>query len=305
MEGRPIEEIIIDFPRNLGNSSSDANFLANLWHSIKNRKNTKIVFDIKNTNNFSINVCSSLGLILEKVKLRSNKIYFRNVPANLKKILVHNDFLKCIEEKNDNWNNNNFLAYKKFNIKEKESFEEYLIDTISIFVNENSLNCNIKDIVRATSEIFVNVKMHTKSNEVVTCGYYDNLKKEMYFTISNHGITIAKNIEDKNGYVFNKDVEAIEWALKKSNSTRDDTEIGGLGFYKTREFIKEIKGNMWICSGRGYWYQGDENTEKCEIKSSFPGTSVTFKIPLDDMYKQKQDININIISLDEIIGGDV
>ena len=178
-----------------------------------------------------------------------------------------------------------------------------LMIIIGAFVSKNFLLCNIKDIVRAMSEIFVNVKMHTESREVVTCGYYDEVKKQIYFTISNHGITISKNIEERNRYIFKRDIDSIEWAIKKSNSTRDNTEIGGLGLYNTIDFIKEIKGEIWICSGRGFWHQSNYNIEKYENKSSFPGTIITFNIPLDYLSSNMEEVCIDVISLEEIIGG--
>lgn len=305
MEESRIEEIIIDFPRNLENNSNDISFLSNLWHSLKNRKNTKIIFDLENTKHLSVNVCSSLGLILEKIKLRKNQIYFRKIRNEIKKVLFSNEFLKGIENENSNWNRGNFLAYKKFSVRDKSKFEEYLIENIRVFVEENTLSCDIKEVARAISEMFANIKMHTNSKDVVTCGYYEEVDKEMYFTISNHGITIAKNIEKINEYLFKEDIEAIEWSIKKSSSTRKDTETGGLGLYTTRKFIKEIRGSMWIVSGRGYWYENDNNIEKYEMKSYFPGTIITFRLPLNYIRDINEELSGDIISLNDIIGGEL
>ena len=278
------------------------NFLANLWHSLKNRKDTVIILDLKSTIYIASNLCSALGLILEKIKSRNNKIYFRNIPNYLRQILINNEFLSSLEFQKFQWNRYNFLAYKKFKVEEKEKFEEYLIEKFDEFTKENLLNFNKKDTVRAISEMFANVKMHTNSKEVVTCGYYDKDKKEMYFSISNHGITMSKTIERKNGYIFEEEIEAIEWAVKKSSSTRHHNETGGLGLYSTREFIRSIGGEMWIISGRGYWHDKYNNLEKYELKSSFPGTVITFLFPLDYINKEEY-INKEIISLEDIIGG--
>lgn len=144
-------------------------------------------------------------MILEKIKIKNNKIYFRNIPNYLRQILINNEFLLSLESQKFQWSRYNFLAYKKFKLEEKEMFEEYLIEKFDEFTKENLLNFNKKDTVRAISEMFANVKMHTNSEKVVTCGYYDKDKKEMYFTISNHGITISKTIERKNGYIFEEE----------------------------------------------------------------------------------------------------
>lgn len=61
---------------------------------------------------------------------------------------------------------------------------------------------------------------------------------------------------------------------------------------------------MWIISGRGYWHDKDNNLEKYELKSSFPGTVITFLFPLDYINKE-ECINKEIISLYDIIGGEL
>lgn len=222
----------------------------------------------------------------------------------MKQILINNEFFYALEYKKNQWNRYNFLAYKKFKVGEKESFEEYLIEKFEEFTKDNLLSFNKKDTIRSISEMFINIKMHTNSNEVVTCGCYDKQKKEMYFTISNHGITMYKNIERKMGYIFEKEIEAIDWAVKRSSSTRHYDETGGLGLYSTREFINSINGEMWIISGRGYWHNKENSLEKYELKSSFPGTVITFLFPLDYINEEKC-IDKDIISLDDIIGGDL
>ncbi|WP_294129357.1 ATP-binding protein [uncultured Clostridium sp.] len=278
--------------------------MPNLWHSLKNRKDTVIILDLRSTTYIASNLCSALGLILEKIKIKNNKIYLRNMRSYLKQILINNEFLSSIEFQKAQWSRYNFLDYKKFKVEEKEKFEGYLIEKFDEFTKENLLKFNKKDTVRAISEMFANVKMHTNSKEVVTCGYYDKDKKEMYFTISNHGITMSKTIERKIGYVFEKEIEAIEWAVKKSSSTRHNDETGGLGLYSTKEFINSINGEMWIVSGRGYWHNKENNIEKYELKSSFPGTLITFLFPLD--YSNEEEyIDKEIISLDDIIGGEL
>ena len=121
-----IIEIVVNFPRKLSNNKKDINFLPNLWHSLKNRKDTLIILDLKSTTYIASNLCSALGLILEKIKSRNNKIYFRNIPNYLRQILINNEFLSSLEFQKSQWNRYNFLAYKKFKVEQKEKFEEYL-----------------------------------------------------------------------------------------------------------------------------------------------------------------------------------
>lgn len=298
-----IGEVIINFPRKLKNNEKAIIFLSNLWHSIKNRTNTKIALDLENTKWIDSNLCSPLGLVLEKIKLRKNYICFRNVPTRILRVLSNNKFLSKIQIENSCNYESTFISYETFKVKEKDKFEEYLLDELSAFISSNYLEYDAKELIRIVSEMFINVKMHTKSREVMTCGYYLPEKKELYFTIANHGITISKNIEKKNHYIFDKDINAIMWAVKRSSSTRTSEESGGLGFYTTRNFLRAFNGCLWVISGRGYWKEDNNEVYCSEMKSAFPGTIITIKMPLNKNIIKNDIIEKEIISIDEIIRG--
>lgn len=244
-----------------------------------------------------------MGLILEKIKLKGNSIYFIRVPDRLLKVLSNNGFLNVVSN-NSLYYESTYILYKSFEIKEKDRFEQYLIDELDRFLNNNEFKYYTKPLVRAISEMFVNVKMHTSSNKVMTCGYYLPEKKELYFTISNHGITIRKNIEIINNYIFDTDIDAINWAVKRSMSTRKYGESGGLGFYTSREFISKYNGVLYIISGRGYWTETNKVISASEMNSAFPGTVITFKIQLINESKCN-DIKKEIIGISEILGGEL
>lgn len=294
-------QVIINFPRRLENRKNDIIFLSNLWHSLKNRRKTLIIFDLSNTQNIFPNTCAPLGMIIEKIKSKGNEIAFFNVQERINKILISNNFMYYIC-RNVRKEPEDLLSYRRFSVKQKDVFEKDLLGKLNLFTNINKVYCEEKEVTRVLSEMFVNVKMHTKSKDVSVCGYYDEEKKELCLSISNHGITISKNIEEKNRYIFGKEIEAICWAVKRSSSTRSNCESGGLGFYTTRRFIQSNKGALWIVSGRGYWFENNSKVESYELKSSFPGTLITIKIPLDYNVFNYYKLKIETISIDDIIG---
>lgn len=300
-----MEEIAIELPRRLENNEKAFLFLANLWHSVKNRRNTKIYINLNNCRWIEANLCSPLGLILEKVKSKGNEIYFKDIPQRLRMVLSNNKFLSRLEVINSIKYESTFVAYETFKVKEKEKFETYLLKELSTFINNNNVICDSKAFIRVISEMFINVKMHTNSLEVMTCGYYLPEQKNLYFTISNHGITIAKNIEQKNGYVFHKEINAIFWAVKRSSSTRVSYESGGLGFFTTRNFVNQYNGSLWIISGRGFWKEENRIVSFSEMKSAFPGTSITLRIPLNNTVRKEQTAIKDIFTVDEIIRGEI
>ena len=296
-----IETIRLDFPQRIQNDEQGIIFIANLWYSIKNRNNTKIFFDAKNTKKVDTNMCSPLGLILEKVKSNQNSIYFSNLSDELKMLLISNGFLNKIHM-DKNKHNNKFIPYKTFNIKDRDEFTRYMEYNVLNYLKDKNIEINNKEFMRIMVEIFVNVKMHTKSKEVTTCGYYDENNNDMYFTISNHGMTIKHNIEEKNKYVFDEYIGAIEWAVKKSNSTRKKNTPGGLGLYISRNFVKDNQGSIKIISGKGYWEETNGVIVKSkEMRTTFPGTIVNFKINLKQQIKEPQSLNKSEFSMLDIL----
>lgn len=250
-------------------------------------------------------MCSPLGLILEKIKLKNNEIYFSNLSNELKMLLISNGFLNKIHM-DKNRHNNKYIPYKTFNSKNKDEFTRYLEKNVLAYLKNKNIEINAKEFIRIMVEIFVNVKMHTNSKEVTTCGYYDEDNREMYFTISNHGMTIKHNIEERNEYVFNSYIDAIQWAVKRSNSTRQKNTPGGLGFYISRNFIKDNGGSIKIVSGKGYWEEsnGVINASK-EMRTMFPGTIVNFKINLNQNKEVEFKNPKHELSIEDILGGHI
>lgn len=278
-------------------------FLSNLWHSMKNKRHATIMLNFESTKWIDANLCSPLGLIVDRLRLRRNKVYFKNVSRRILRVLENNKFLPVARTNNSDGYESTHIAFERFETKEKDKFERYLVDELACFFKNNKFDIDQKALLRVISEMFINVKMHTKAKEVITCGHYLPKKKELYFTISNHGITIKKNIEEKNGYIFNNDIEAINWAVKKSSSTRQRDESGGLGFYIARDFINKNKGSLYIISGRGFRKEENEAIEISNMKTAFPGTIVTFKVMLEDKKEEKAKVEKDVFTIDEILRG--
>ncbi|SHH24097.1 hypothetical protein [Clostridium grantii] len=298
-----ITKIKYDFPKNFRNDKQAIIFLSNLWYSSKNRRNTTIILDFSSTRSFDTNLCSPLGMILEYLKEKQNLIYFSKLQESILKKLTNNNFLTKIQVDENRSCIQTHISYKSFKINEKEKFERYIWDELIIYLRNNGINNDCKDFVKAIMEMFVNIKMHTNSRNTKTCGYYLPENNEIYFTLCNLGVTIKKNIELANSYIFDQDHEAIDWAVKKNKSTRSADESGGLGFYTTRNFVKKYDGIINVISGRGYWEECNGQIISEEMKSAFPGTIITFRINLNNFVKEKTFINKDTIGLEELIGG--
>lgn len=298
------EEIIRDFPRKISNNIKTVEYISLLWHNLKNKKGKKIVIDISNTFWIDSNMCAALGVILEEIK-QNNKVVFRGASQKLVKVLTNNRFLSQIDVDNSNNYKSPYITYEKFWVKQKEEYEMYLLEQVPKFLNNRLSDRDIKAFIQILLEMLVNIKMHTNSCFATSSGVYFPESKQMYFTICNHGITISENIEKKNGYIFSSDKEAIAWAVKRNNSTRKEDEVGGLGFYITREFVQKYGGAMWVISGGGYWKEEGSRVEMCEMRNLFPGTIVTIKLDLNvikDVLNEEGIDEEEVISIDELVG---
>lgn len=107
------------------------------------------------------------------------------------------------------------------------------------------------------SEIKANIQMHVAESDDSCKGYisayHDVTNEKIIISIANNIRGIKDTLELKK-MVFNNELDAINWCLKKRNSTRKEEEVGGLGLYLLRKYLAEIGGSMSIISGNTYVY---------------------------------------------------
>ena len=184
------------------------------------------------------------------------------------------------------------------NIKELENMlTKYILD---LKLRE------VEKIQIILSELIANIKMHVGYNS--NCKGYigacvedsGNSKKYLYITIANNCKSI-KGILLDNKMEFNTDVEAIFWTLKKTNSTRNDKETGGIGLYLLRKFIKQLEGKIIIASGKviismdeNCYIEENENfievKEKINLNAYFNGTIITIIVPYIQTDREKKEV---------------
>jgi hypothetical protein len=259
------------------------------------------------TNSIDTNLFSFLGLIINRItSLKRNNILEIYSKNSLKvDTIISNNYIEQLYYNYGTIRDNPALQYYYFSLNEDEFVNTYL--------NEKFLYLNArfeKKIKKVLSEIIANVKMHASPKETAICGYFKENSNEIYLSICNMGLTIKQNIENKTEYIFENDLEAIEWAMKKRNTTRTDT--GGLGLYLIRKYIKEIQGEISIISGKGsiidkrdnsiYSIINEEmNFEKHSLYSFFPGTFITIKFDFLEKELNEVDYTIDIFDLNKMM----
>ncbi|GAA0069225.1 hypothetical protein UT300003_07480 [Clostridium sardiniense] len=241
-----------------------------------------------------------MGLILELIKANNNSIYFSNLNAKVKYILIEYNFINSNLHKNDI--NQNYIQYNTFNSNDFDSFKIYINKQFNEIENLEIVN----DLKTVFHEIFVNVSMHSKvitsyknDKQIFTSGYYTPSLKYVSFSLANKGVSFYDNIHNKIGKNFDNEGEYINWALRQGNSTRTDTR-GGIGLFMLKEIIDSSYGTLSIISGKGYYgyHHNDKlNSHKLtitEMGNKFPGSVIMATIPLTNLaYKSTISEKIN------------
>lgn len=279
----------IDFPKNLIISKSGVEFLCLVWRITKKHRDQTIIWNFRYTKKLETNLLSFLGLILNRSYKHNNNIILI-IKDDYGKICRYNDDILEILFDKYSVLKNDAIKYRYLNLKSID------IDYKKDILYKNILELNLKyykEVKILISEFIANINMHTKLKECAISGYLDINNKYLIFSICNMGKTIRQNIKESGSLEFESDTESIIWALKKTNTTRNYDESGGLGLYLLRKYLYEINGIGHIVSGRSiieleadFYNVNDvnniilESENKIEMdKCFFPGTLITIKVP--------------------------
>lgn len=293
--------MIINFPKSIATTKSGIEFLCFIWGMTKKMRDSIITWDLKYTKKLETNLLSFLGLILNRNYNHNNKIRII-IRDSSGKIFEYND---CIIERlfqKYSVLEYNAVQYRYLNLNDANS------DDNKSFLNNELMDLNLeynKEIKVLLSEFIANIDMHTDLKECAIAGYVDIKTMQIKFSICNMGRTIKQNIKEKNKYNFEADVQAIIWALKKTNTTRKKEESGGLGLYLLRKYLNNANGSGQVVSGKGLvkleqgFYDRDNinnitlgDNQEIVMRSFFPGTIITINFKY---IKSKESKEINYL----------
>lgn len=273
------KRISVVFPQNLRLNKSGMAFFVHTEKMILRQSNSEIIFDLTQTKNLKANLMGLIDNLIDKAKLNGNRVYLQ-LPE--REELIRHKVLDKI-----------FYMYKSGGgavFKTKNIYTDSV--EISGFLTKDLQKLELKDyhwISIILSEIIANIEMHTETKCGKICGYLDEKEGVVVFTIANFGLTIREQVLEKN-LEFTSDDAAILWVLKKTSSTRDSSESGGLGLYLLRKHISRLGGSFSIISGeyimefsKNCYYADDEMRIEFEsstkLKKPFKGCLVTVRFP--------------------------
>lgn len=282
---------IYKFPEKLKNDSSSYSCLIDFYAEWKNLTNERIVVDFDATTRIEANLVALLGAIFDEITdiPNMNNLFITNLNSDIETILKKNNFLSYFGYQQIDDTFNTTVEYCKIKSYDVRSFTEYLNNKLFTQKHFSNMPPHLKKIlISSLAEIFINANMHTGCLYVYTCGQYFPYDNRLDFTIVNLGTTIRENVESfyrkhADEYLITS-TNAIKWAVQDYTTTKEN-ESGGFGLSRTKEFIKNNKGKLFIISDDGCWFQdscGKIYTER--FPNSFGGTIVNFEINMNDTY---------------------
>lgn len=274
---------------NLQTSYQSHNELARIFTILSSFHGDELILDFSKVTFISANQFAVLGCMLStflKINAKA-QILFRYIPEKLECVMRMNGFNRHLVDFDPLPDiHNTTITYKIFKVTQIDEFEKYILMEIFSRNDIPQMSNQVKDrIIDNILEIFNNVKEHTNSSNLYTCGQYFPSKSLLYFTVTDSGETIPYNVHTfLNEHQVKISTSALEWAIQSGNSTRRSNSPGGLGLYLLSDFIKLNHGELYIVSGGETFEQTKRGIRYKYLDYIFPGTIVTMAFNLNDKY---------------------
>ncbi|MCK5202187.1 MAG: ATP-binding protein [Spirochaetales bacterium] len=228
---------------------------------------------------FSANICSMLGAILTKLQNELNTVTID--AKDSKDILERNGFLAFFGQKRVFDYQDTTIPYQVLSTEDDRFFNNYVFKEFVSKAELPKMTRVLKNkLTESIYEIFINAKMHSGTSKIFVCGQFFPKKKKIEFMITDTGYGI-KNVVNNRFNANLSAVQAIEWAVKDRNTTKENIS-GGIGLSLLYEFISINKGKVQIISNEGFWQLSNGKITTNTFENEFPGTIVNISVRTDD-----------------------
>ena len=271
------------------------NYLSQIANLLNDSGAKNIIIDFSHTNFIAANQFAILGCIIDScITKQCNISLGLNTPPKILDIIKRNGFGKYFALSSMSDKNNTVIPYKCFDVDSINEYERYL--TLSLFGRNDlpKMSIGVSDEIRDyLLEVFKNVKDHTSSLKVYTCGQFFPRTSMLYFSIVDTGETIAYNVlEYHKNHALSLPKSCLSWALEIGHTTLDDGRPRGLGLSIVKDFVNLNKGCFYIVSGSETFEISKGKERYLRMEHPFPGTIVTIAFNLNDSssYYMKNEI---------------
>ena len=262
---------------NIQNDFKSYKRLINLYVQNKDKRVENI--DINLSGWFSANTCSMLGAILTEFQNDLNTVTVN--AHDSEDILERNGFLAFFGHRKTKDTYHTAIPYQVLSVDDDRYFNNYVFREFISKPELPDMTVALKKrLTESIYEIFINAKMHSKTDKIFICGQFYPKKEKIEFMLSDTGIGMKNVVND----AFNVNisaVQAIKWAVQDGNTTKKGVS-GGIGLSLLYEFIKLNKGKLQIISNDGFWQMNDGDISIRNFENEFPGTVINISVRTND-----------------------
>ena len=233
---------------------------------------------------FNAELTTFLGAIIARLNNNGFKVYISKLSNRVELILQKNGFLTAYGLKNDADDTYKttipFYIVPAKSIKEIDQYLEVKVFSKISELRKNTITpSDIELMENAVYEVVHNITDHSESSHVIMCGQYYPSKERVVFTIADIGVSLPKKVTENMDHLIS-DLECIDWAVKKGNSTKT-IQSSGLGLYDISSQLRK-SGTLHIISRDAYWMmeRGGLSFKK-NLDNSFFGTLINLDFHLD------------------------
>lgn len=257
-----------------------------------------IELDMRFTTWLDADMCAAFGAMLYRLGGNLNSIEITNISPNVEQVLSKNGFLSHYGRKKiiDIWSTT--VPYQRFEIEDSRYFANYIEHQ---FINRHEFPQMspglLKRFRESVFEIFSNAVIHSDTKlGIFSCGQYFPKRDRLVFSVADLGVGMQDNVCHHLQMDMHPE-EAIDWATRDNNTTKQANIPGGLGLKLLREFIDLNDGCLQIVSDAGYWCRKNQRTTMDRLGHPFPGTVVNVEIDVADQrfYALKSELTASDI----------
>jgi hypothetical protein len=249
-----------------------------------------LILDFSGCNFLRHNAVAFIGGLVRTLqhKGRSVKIEWNSIPDKISANLEQNGFHTALTG-NKEGRSGNSIPYREDSTQDSDGFVSYLsnywLGRGWVEISEDLKT----EIITKIAEIYENAFEHAESEVgIFTCGQrYPNLS-ELNLTIVDFGIGIPQRVRTLSTNTNLSDLDAIQWAIARGNSTRTGCVAGGGGLDTLRHFVTQHNGKMEIISHNGYILLTKDGIICNYCSSCFVGTLININLNCDESHYYKK-----------------
>jgi hypothetical protein len=263
--------------------------LMDILHPIlKNTKAAEVVLDFskcKFLGHHAVTVIGGLAYWLSEKMASSLMLDTTTLEAKIYQNLNQNGFLQHLGQGSEPWDGNS-IPFRHDHKFQQDELIQYLGDK---WLGKGWIRISneLKSyIISTVLEIYLNAFEHGGSEfGVFSCGQYYPQRRRLQLTILDFGVGIPHNVRTFRDDHTPSAQKAIEWSLRKGNSTRPLPDTArGLGLDGMSRFIRVNKGKLQIYSHDGYVKLSQNPPKYGGQTYPFQGTIVNINLVCDETY---------------------